>query len=330
MTRTHGWKTQAGIIKEVTYGTAPVVASQIPFISEGITQAQEIQFPPEEDAEGGYRHGKLTGLRYSGPVSFFPVYEVEGYGDTRLIEQVALGAESNPSVINNNYYPSTVQPGSVCLCFDKEGVIHQHTGGKVLSMTIASSLGEPWKIDADMVFQDRTTESLINTTSSGWSLLEGTLILFDETKLYINDYSAGAPVAGDEVIMTDFSVSIANDYIVNQQEASGYNIGRPKRIRRTATAAVGLIDKASFQDDIDNKTVKKGYLQATLIGGPSGYNYYKRIWLPSFRITNLPGSVDGPGIVLPKLEFQMLRASSPTGFPAGFDTEIIYQSLEVH
>ena len=317
-----GWKTKVGIVEETTYGTARVVTNQIPFLSEGILEEPTTIIPPVVSGGGSYRYMRLSGIKYSGPLSLFPFYGATAAGLIgRLIEKVALGTEYQYSDLTDYVLYPDGQPGSFTLCIDKEGTVHEYTGGKVLAITISADV--VWSMSVDLIFQDHTTTG-VNTSSSGWTLADSEPIFFVDTVLTINDFSAGTPT--DEYTIRNFSVSVTNDYIIKRTKSSGLLIDEPRRKKRDCAVSIGLVDEGTFQDDIDNQTYKKGWFKSSANIGGTAYSRY--IYFPKFRILDMPVPVGGESIVEPVINLQLFKTESPTGFPAGLDTEIIFRNTK--
>lgn len=317
------WKTKIGVVREDSYGVDKLVTRQIPFLIDSVGITKNLIRILGADALGSHKRAKLTGLRYTGSVGFI-LNHYTSEEESSLLLAIALGQ----TISGTGYrylYPSGDQPESFNLCLDEDGTIYTHLGGKVLDLNISGSPSGPLTADASVIFQDRTDSSSINTSSSGWTLSEGELILFEDVVFWINDYSAGALSSSDEVIISSLNVKITGDYIINQTKSSGLNISEPRRKKWDLSASFGVTELGSLLADSENRTLKKALLRATKVSGGKTYTF--TIWFPKCEVVAFPGEI-GTGTIEPSIRLELFKPGTvPTGFP-NYDAGIIIEIRE--
>jgi hypothetical protein len=332
-----GWKTKTIIGLEDAYGTATALSDPpvVPIISEGIREEQILIMPPSTGGAGGLEKGRLSGTKHYGPLSLFPAYGATDLGDKsqRLIRHVGFGSETQvvPGTTRDYLHkPTATQPPSLFIAFAKDDSIREYTGGKIQMLTIRSSVEDLlWALDLDLGFQTLNTARTSSPTDpSTWAYKDFEPIAFENTTLYINDYTAGALGGADEVEMTGFEIILVNDYPDRRTKESGTKIAEPKRLKRIATGRFDVLEAAGFQEDLDAQKYKKAIIEAEYTSQITGRTYTETLYIPKFKFLTIPDTTPGPGFQPINAEIQLfIPETPPAGFPDQTTAELMWRSI---
>ncbi len=148
----------------------------------------------------------------------------------------------------------------------------------------------------------------------------------------MNDQSAGALSASDEVFVQNITVG-ANNNLREDMVTTQYvpYIDEPLRnswLEITGSFTMGELSGYTDLDDLLDKTVKKATITFTGGEAATGTNYSLVIYLPALQIESPAGgnTVDGPEVQEPSYNFRAALASAvPTGFSDvdGIKVEVI-------
>ncbi len=218
------------------------------------------------------------------------------------------------------------------LCIDKAVSLWEYASCMIQALTLTGS-AKGLRVEADLVPYNLDRASAVNTTSAAWSIpdLDWLSVLFQDLVVWIDDYSAGAPLTSDDAIgITDVELKLENNLKVEKDSLSGLYIAEPKREakrRVTGSFTMPRYESDAFLEDLDDQTAKMAMLKFTGSQiGSTGYYLTLWLWLPSLKFDKIDAPVAGPKLIPVKHTFTAeLPAAAPAGFPAQATKELVIQ-----
>lgn len=311
----------AAFKKATTWG-APAACAQndvLLITSESVTRNRE---QLQDDSAGlAYVSASDQGLITCGG-------ELEAYlryqGLETLLAMV-MGQAAEPVDNGDGSYTHQLDPAAATdglfgtLAIHKGYSVHEFASAKVDGFTISGKAGQPLSVSFSLICDDRVinTTSGVNANASFGTLRApnaGNRVLFRQARFLLNDQSADALGASDEIRPSGFTLSfkrnLAGDHLAggNDVIAEPLPTGLPEL---SLELEFPVYTSDVFLNDLGSDTRKKMIIS---FSGASGQGL--NLTMPHVALTNAEASVNGAGKITHPVSAVLL---APTSAPAGMD-----------
>ena len=318
MAKGAGFKTILGAVKEASYGTAIAVTEMIPFLSEGITHSQEMNYDESLIGVAGYNRVFLKPGEFGGPVE-----ALLDYGGLDLLISAALGAAGSPGMVvdlyGNTYTLTADVDISLALAAnmdveDATGLLHEWPGSKIDKLTIKGNAGEPVSVTVDIVAQNHYITgdgSIVNSRANiaAATLLDVPVVMFEDMVFSIAD-NDDALAGGDALCIGDFELTIENGL---RRLLTNCGLDEPERDkRRIISLSIGIPSYTSdqFYDWRSGKTELQARLAFTRAVTGVTDEYTNEIRLGKLLVSDFQTNPDSESVIAPKAVLKSLRATT--------------------
>lgn len=326
-----GFAHKMGLDIASTWGTAVEVAAGdgIPFLSEGLTP--DITLVDNNRLTGTPFQGEGTKgtERYQGPISV----DVDAETIHRMLA-VLMGHATNSQQGGEEAYEHTLYMNEslegvmATIVFGQESeFVREFTTAKFDSVEFTCSPDSNLQATFQAAAQGRNdNEGAGTNTLTTWGTItdpsNSNIFTWNDLVVRINDQSAGALASGDQIYISELSLSINNQLKLDRFTTQyAPLISEPKRngfVLVEGSITLDEIDTTTalaLMSDAQDKTVKKMDWVFTGGSASASYDYTMTFEFAGLQFLPIDDAVDGPEIPDLTLPFRAVLASSnPTGF----------------